>query len=72
MIRELHIPEAREPVHQGWVLLDHCIKDVLGERTASAEEDKGDGMAPNMTALLQEHSMPQQGWPPWRPHLISQ
>lgn len=46
MIGELHIPEAREPVHQGWVLLDHCIKDVLGERMASAEEDKGDGMAP--------------------------
>lgn len=46
MIRELHIPEAGEPVHQGWVLLDHCVEDILGERKVSAQLDEEDSMAP--------------------------
>lgn len=46
MIRELHVPEAGEPVHQGWVLLDHRIKDVLRGRKASAQVGEEDSKAP--------------------------
>lgn len=56
MIRKLHVPEAGEPVHQGRVLLDHCVKDVLGERKASAQMDGEDSMAPHLPAVLGEHS----------------
>lgn len=52
VIRELHVPEAGEPVHQGWVLLDHCIKDILGkkgERTAGWGRQHGSSASAVLT-----------------------